>query len=92
MAWITSRRGGRSWFGKTEAKEAGRVTRRRDDRRAEREAVDRIDWSTVDLQVTDEEVDADLDQIDRNLGDEPPTEAEKTDALARELGYLEEDG
>lgn len=31
MAEQTSRKGGRSWFGKAEAKAAGRVTRRRDD-------------------------------------------------------------
>lgn len=33
MAHKTSRRGGRPWWGKLEAKLAGRVTRRRDDRR-----------------------------------------------------------
>lgn len=32
MSHKTSRKGGRSWWGKREAKAAGRVTRRRDER------------------------------------------------------------
>lgn len=75
MAHKTTRRGGRSWWGKAEAKAAGRITRRRDDL----------------LVYADEDVDRETDEIDRMMGREPLAEAEKTDMLARDLGYLDEE-
>lgn len=47
MSHTASRKGG---YGKSpERKADGRVTRRQDDRRAEREALDATDWSEVEL-------------------------------------------
>lgn len=47
MSHTSSRKGG---YGKSpERKADGRVTRRQDDRAAEREAVDDTDWSEVEL-------------------------------------------
>lgn len=88
MAHKTTRRGGRPWWGSAEAKSAGRVTRRRDDRvetdprEAEREYL---------LAYADPEVDQAIDELDRLAGREPLSDAAKTDLLARDLGYLEED-
>lgn len=43
------------------------------------------------LVYADPEVDSAVNEIDRMVGREPLTEAQKTDLLARDLGYLEDD-
>lgn len=101
MSHLTTRRGGRAWFGKTEAKTDGNVTRRQDDRSTVADGRDELEFGDLvsemralpDGSLTQREVNelldtiADLERQVAALEDHASAFMNERDALRRELGY-----